>query len=159
MTIDPLQPADEPLVVEFVLSIQNGELNLGFAPHEQPDLLNLSGFYADGGFWLAKVDGELVGTIGLQRLNQQTAILRKMFVKRELRGATSKTAQLLFDQLLLAARQLSFHIIYLDTPAIATASHHFYERNGFVEVTDRMTLPAAYRYPDRNSRVYRLTVS
>ncbi len=158
MTIEPLHPADDSQVAAFVLGIQNGEFNLGFAPHEQPDLLNLSRFYTDGGFWVAKVDGELVGTIGLQRLDAQTAILRKLFVKRELRGATPKVAQQLFDYLLPTARQVGFQTIYLDTPAVATASHRFYERNGFVEVTDKLTLPAAYRYPDRDSRVYRLTV-
>lgn len=156
MTIEPLLPADDAQVADFVLGIQNGEFNLGFAPHEQPDLLNLSGFYATGGFWVAKADGELVGTIGLQRLDEQTAILRKMFVKRELRGATLKVAQQLFDRLLAAAHQLRFRTIYLDTPAIAAASHRFYERNGFVQVIDKLTLPTAYRYPDRDSRVYQL---
>jgi N-acetylglutamate synthase-like GNAT family acetyltransferase len=156
MTIEPLQSADNSQVAAFVLGIQNGEFNLGFAPHEQPDLLSLSEFYTAGGFWVAKVDGELVGTIGLQRLDEETAILRKMFVKRELRGATPKVAQHLFDRLLTTARQLRFRTIYLDTPAIASASHRFYERNGFVEVMDKLTLPTTYRYPDRDSRVYRL---
>jgi N-acetylglutamate synthase-like GNAT family acetyltransferase len=156
MTIEPLQSADNSQVAAFVLGIQNGEFNLGFAPHEQPDLLSLSEFYTASGFWVAKVDGELVGTIGLQRLDEETAILRKMFVKRELRGATPKVAQHLFDRLLTTARQLRFRTIYLDTPAIASASHRFYERNGFVEVMDKLTLPTTYRYPDRDSRVYRL---
>jgi N-acetylglutamate synthase-like GNAT family acetyltransferase len=156
MTIEPLQSADDSQIAAFVLGIQNGEFNLGFAPHEQPDLLSLSEFYAAGCFWVAKVDGELVGTIGLQRLDEETAILRKLFVKRELRGATPKVAQYLFDRLLTTARQLRFHTIYLDTPAIASASHRFYERNGFVEVMDKLTLPTTYRYPDRDSRVYRL---
>jgi N-acetylglutamate synthase-like GNAT family acetyltransferase len=65
-------------------------------------------------------------------------------------------AQHLFDRLLTTARQLHFRTIYLDTPAIASASHRFYERNGFVEVMDKLTLPTTYRYPDRDSRVYRL---
>jgi N-acetylglutamate synthase-like GNAT family acetyltransferase len=156
MTIEPLQSADDSQVAAFVLGIQNGEFNLGFAPHEQPDLLSLSEFYTAVGFWVAKVDGELVGTIGLQRLDEETAILRKLFVKRELRGATPKVAQHLFDRLLTTARQLRFRTIYLDTPAIASASHRFYERNGFVEVMDKLTLLTTYRYPDRDSRVYRL---
>jgi N-acetylglutamate synthase-like GNAT family acetyltransferase len=159
MTIEPLQPTDVAQIANFVLGIQNGEFNLGFAPHEQPDLLNLSAFYAAGGFWVAKADRELVGTIGLQRLNEETAILRKLFVKRELRGTTPKVAQHLFDRLLTAARPLGFRTIYLDTPAVAAASHRFYERNGFVEVTDKQTLPATYRYPDRDSRVYRLRLA
>ncbi|WP_460557704.1 GNAT family N-acetyltransferase [Hymenobacter daeguensis] len=158
MTIEPLQPADAPRVAAFVLGIQNGEFNLGFAPHEQPDLLDLAAFYATGGFWVAKADGELVGTIGLQRLDARTGILRKMFVKKEWRGTSARVAQQLFDHLVPVARQLGFATIYLDTPAVATASHRFYERNGFEEVTDTRTLPAAYRYPDRNSRVYRLTL-
>jgi GNAT superfamily N-acetyltransferase len=80
-------------------------------------------------------------------------------VKRELRGTTPKAAQHLFDRLLTAARPLGFRTIYLDTPAVAAASHRFYERNGFVEVTDKLTLPATYRYPDRDSRVYRLRLA
>lgn len=159
MTIEPLQPADSPRVADFVLGIQNGEFNLGFAPHEQPDLLNLGQFYTGGGFWVAKEADELVGTLGLQRLDAHTAILRKLFVRKEWRGTPARVAQRLFEHLLPVARQLGFRAIYLDTPAVATASHRFYERNGFVEVTDKGALPAAYRYPDRNSRVYRLALS
>jgi hypothetical protein len=33
MTIEPLQPTDAAQVADFVLGIQNGEFNLGFAPH------------------------------------------------------------------------------------------------------------------------------
>jgi len=150
----PFADQDQQQVRDFVLAIQNTEFNLGFTEEEQPDLLNTAHFYQGGGFWLAKEADELVGTIGLQRLDADNGVLRKMFVLRQYRGTTPSVAQCLFDTLVEQARRAGFRTLYLDTPAIAVASHKFYERNGFAQI-DRQVLPPAYSFPDRNSKVYR----
>ncbi|WP_210521153.1 GNAT family N-acetyltransferase [Hymenobacter terricola] len=150
----PFAAKDQKPVRDFVLAIQNTEFNLGFTEAEQPDLLDTAHFYQQGGFWLAKEADKLVGTIGLQKLDAENGVLRKMFVLRESRGAKPSVAQFLFDTLVEHARRLGFKTIYLDTPAIAVASHKFYERNGFALI-DRLALPASYTFPDRDSKVYR----
>ena len=154
MKIENFVPAEQEEVRAFVLGIQNGEFNLGFEPDEQPDLLNIQKFYGDGGFWVAKVDHRIVGTIGLQKLNDESGALRKMFVQKEYRSSDLKIAHQLFEQLLAAARQKRFHYILLDTPAIATAAHRFYEKNGFIRLSKHQ-VPAQYKYPDRDSRIYK----
>lgn len=142
------------MVRDFVLSIQNTEFNLGFTDEEQPDLIDTAHFYREGGFWLAKENGQIVGTIGLQKLDANTGVLRKMFVLKECRSVKPSVAQLLFDTLVDEAHELGFETLYLDTPAIAVASHKFYERNGFVQI-DRPAAPSHYSFPDRDSKVYR----
>ncbi len=158
MKVEHLKKEDTKVVVEFILKIQNVEFALGILAHEQPDLLHLTESYSGGGFWVAKIGNEIVGTIGLQKINSEIAVLRKMFVKKELRGVEPKIAQTLFEKLMQEAQLLDFKTIYLDTPAVAKASHRFYERNGFIEVTDKSILPEYYKYPDRNSKIYKFNI-
>ena len=153
----PFVDQDQKAVRDFVLVIQNTEFNLGFAEEEQPDLLDTAHYYRKGGFWLARETDDLVGTIGLQKLDADNGVLRKMFVLREYRGTKPSVAQLLFDTLVDKAHRLGFKTLYLDTPAIAVASHKFYERNGFQQI-DRQAAPPNYSFPDRNSKVYCLSL-
>jgi GNAT superfamily N-acetyltransferase len=157
ITIDRFQLNDQNKVKNFVLNIQNNEFLLGFSEMDQPDLIDIAHFYRDGGFWTAKSQNEIVGTIGLQKIDAYNAVLRKMFVKKELRGRELSIAQRLFDILFEDAKMKGFQTIWLDTPAVATASHQFYERNGFVQ-SDKQNLPNGYVFPDKNSKIYKLTV-
>jgi N-acetylglutamate synthase-like GNAT family acetyltransferase len=156
--LDEFQSKDQEELKAFVLHIQNNEFGLGFSETDQPDLLDTSSFYKNGGFWTAKLQDEIVGTIGLQNLDDANAVLRKMFLKKELRGGQLNIAQKLFDTLLDCAKKRNFKTIWLDTPAVATASHRFYERNGFIE-TNNQNLPMGYHFIDKNSKIYQLTVA
>jgi N-acetylglutamate synthase-like GNAT family acetyltransferase len=147
---------DQKEVKDFVLHIQNDEFLLGFTDKEQTDLMDTAGFYANGGFWTAKMHHEIIGTIGLQKLDSSNAILRKMFVKKECRGKILNVAQQLLNTLMAFAKEKGIKNIWLDTPAVATASHKFYERNGFVQ-TDKLSLPKNYVFPDKNSKIYKLS--
>lgn len=158
MTIQEFNIADQNSVKEFVLSIQNDEFNLGFTDADQPDLLYTKKFYSNGNFWIARVNEEIVGTIGLQNLDNHNGVLRKMFVRNDYRGTEHKIAQKLFDALIDFASKINLKVIWLDTPSIAVASHRFYERNGF-EQTDKLNLPANYVFPDKNSKIYKLKIN
>ena len=148
---------DQNLVREFVLNIQNGEFNLGFTQSDQPDLIDTEKFYHSGNFWTARINGEIVGTIGLQNLDNQNGVLRKMFVRQDYRGTEPRIAQLLFDELLTFSKSINLKVIWLDTPGIAVASHRFYEKNGFSQ-TDKLNLPEKYLFPDKNSKIYKLEI-
>jgi len=156
ISIRKFKNTDQINVTDFILNIQNGEFGLNFLPEEQPDLLAINSFYKNGGFWVCEIDGSICGTIALQRLNTDTGILRKMFVKKEYRGKQYNIAQLLFDELSDHAQRLEISQIYLDSPSIAHASHKFYERNGFIELSKEYQLPDGYQYPDRNSKLFKL---
>ncbi|GJE60981.1 hypothetical protein MPOCJGCO_3100 [Methylobacterium trifolii] len=72
-------------VADLVLSIQNGEAGLTLTVDEQPDLLDIKASYDRGGFWVATLDGKIVGTIGLLRYAKRGA-LKKFFVAKDHKG-------------------------------------------------------------------------
>lgn len=157
IVIVPLTKDEETDLRIFALNIQNNEFKLNLKAEEQPDLLAPLSFYSGGGFWIAKGGSEIVGSIGLQKLNIEIGIMRKFFVKKELRGVFPGVATLLFHQFLQQAKDLKLKNIFLDTPGVAIASHRFYEKNGFELINDYQNLPIGYSFPDRNSKVYCLT--
>lgn len=156
--IVPLTKEKETELRIFALDIQNDEFKLNLKVEEQPDLLDPLSFYLSGGFWIAKEGSEIIGSIGLQKLNIEVGIMRKFFVKKELRGVSPSVAILLLHQFLQQAKNLKLKNIFLDTPGVAEASHRFYEKNGFKLIDDYQNLPNVYSFPDRNSKVYCLTL-
>ncbi len=145
-------------LTEFALLIQNEELGLKLGRNEQFDLINTKKFYQGGGFWIAQIDNQIVGCIGLQRLTPKIGVLKKMFVSKELRGKELNIAQNLFFRLKNEALSHRFESLLLDTPAVAKASHKFYEKNGF-KLIDKLEIPKEYNYADHNSKIYELKLN
>lgn len=144
-------------IISLILSIQNDEAKIGLTLEEQPDLLDIHRSYQQSGgeFWIALSDDEVIGTIGLMLKEDHCAILKKFFVKKEFRSR--KIGLSLYDALLEYAVSKGIHHIILDTPAVAHASHRFYERAGFSKITAE-ALPVPYTYPDRDSILYMLNL-
>ena len=71
-------------VTELILAIQKNEFRLPITKDQQPDLLDIETNYHSGGgnFWGAFIDGKLIGTIGLINCGDNSACIRKMFVKK-----------------------------------------------------------------------------
>ncbi|OCT13641.1 GCN5 family acetyltransferase [Paenibacillus pectinilyticus] len=145
-------------IIELILYVQNYEFQLDISIDEQSDILDIQTNYIhDGGnFWVALNEKRrVIGTIGLQKKTDEIFILKKFFVYIEYRGGEFAVGQKLFEVLLEYAKQQGATTIFLDSPSIATRSHHFYEKNGFKVIT-KEELPIPYGYPDRNSYLYRL---
>ena len=142
-------------IISLILSIQNDEAKIGLSLQEQPDLLDIHRSYQQPGgeFWIALADGRVIGTIGLMLKENHCAILKKFFVKKEFRS--QKVGLALYNELLRYAAGKGVRHILLDTPAVAHASHRFYEKAGFYKIT-AAELPVPYAYPDRDSILYRL---
>lgn len=161
LRIVPFEERYQQQVQDLVLGVQNGEFRLNITAQDQPDLPNLAAFYATGAFWVALDvrSDSVVGTIGIEPLNTQQAVLRKMFLSPALRGNKDlRLAQRLFDTLLAYAEARGFGEIWLDTPPIAHAAHRFYERNGF-ELMPLESVPSAFRLPKvAGLKIYRLLV-
>lgn len=148
-------------VETLVLGVQNGEFNLGITAQDQPDLPNIGAFYKNGKFWVAlNEQNQVVGTIGLQPLNETQSVLRKMFLDKSMRGNKDlNLAQHLFEILLQYAQKKGFQEIWLDTPPPALAAHRFYERNGF-ELMPSESTPKDFKMPAvKNLRIYRLNIN
>jgi len=145
-------------VIKLILHVQNVEYEVGISVKEQPDILDIhSNYINDGGnFWIALNDnGEVVGSIGLQRKTKGVAVLKKFFVYKDYRGKEFGTGKKLYEALLDFAKKQGFSKIILDTPSKATRSHGFYKKVGFKEI-DKEDLPIKYDYPDRNSIIFLL---
>ena len=149
--ITPFEAAYQKKIEDLVLTVQNEEFNLGITAQDQPDLPNLKAFYQDRGgeFWIAvdATQDDVLGCIGFEYLEVGAAALRKMFLKKDVRGnKTLKLAQKMYDTFLALASRKEIKVICLDTPLVAHAAHRFYERNGW-KLAPIEELPASYKLP------------
>lgn len=89
-------------------------------------------FSQDAGVWLARVDGEVVGCVGMRRLRDcpGCAEIKRMYLRAPYRG--QGIADSLLDALEDYARAAGYRWLYLDTAADMAAAARFYERRGFV---------------------------
>ncbi len=161
ISIQPFSEIYQKQVENLVLGIQNGEFKLGITAKDQPDLPNIGEFYKNGKFWIAlNEQNQLMGTIGIQPLNQNQAVLRKMFLDKSMRGNKDiNLAQRLYETLLDYAKKEDFKELWLDTPPPAHAAHRFYERNGF-ELMPTESTPKDFKTPAvPNLRIYRLNIN
>lgn len=148
-------------VIKLILYVQNVENSVGISEEEQPDILDIqSNYINDGGnFWISLNDnGEVVGSIGLQKKTNEVAVLKKFFVYKDYRGKEFGISADLYQALLDFVNKQGFLKVILDTPSIATRSHSFYKKVGFKEI-DKEDLPIQYDYPDRNSLIFQLDLS
>ena len=143
----------DPEVAALILTIQRVDVGLHVPIEEQPELLDLGSAYRDGGFWVAVAGSEIVGTIGMMRYGA-SGVLKKLFVRDDYRGPDG-AAHGLYDRAIAWAAAHGLTAIFLDTPSVATRSHAFYQRRGFL-IVDRTELPEGYDFPDRDSLIFKL---
>lgn len=143
--------------VDLILPIQQLEFNVPITAEQQPDLMDIEGFYIrpGGGFWGAFADGKLVGTIALIAIGHQAGAIRKMFVKKEFRGKEHGIAQRLMGILLQYCKEHGIADIYLGTVNHMLAAHRFYERNSFHEIA-KSDLPSYFPLMSADNKFYHL---
>jgi N-acetylglutamate synthase-like GNAT family acetyltransferase len=154
LEIKKLYQEDAVAVREFVVGITNGEFGLGFQKHEQPDLYNLEQFYDNGGFWVARFNGRIAGTIGLQKISRDAIAMRHLFVVPEHRGQDSKIAYHLYRRFMMYAKISDYKKVFVWAPDIAVAAQAFLRRNGFIQLTDERLLPDCFTFPERESKIF-----
>ncbi|WP_421853321.1 GNAT family N-acetyltransferase [Novosphingobium sp.] len=152
--------ADEDAVLAHILAIQQGEFAVPVTAEEQPDLRAVAEVYQSGpgGFWVAEMDGRIVGTIGLIGFGTSEGALRKMFVAAEARGRELGVAAGLLDILVGHARAKDIRGITLGTVEKLHAARRFYEKNGFVLV-DPDALPQGFPRMPVDTHFYRVELA
>lgn len=145
INIVPIYNNDSEAVINIILPIQQNEFNIAIGINDQQDLLTIEEFYHHGGghFWGAKINGELVGTIGLIKCSDDFGAIRKMFVKKEYRGKEYGIAQLLLETLIAYSKEIGLKSLYLGTKDVLQAALRFYEKNGFTLI-EKSELPKAF---------------
>jgi putative acetyltransferase len=143
--IIPFQEEYQDQTVKLILDIQQLEFKVPVTAADQPDLFKINDFYRKNGgeFWLAVSENEVVGSIALIRIGNQSGVIRKMFVSKDFRGKESGIAQRLFNHMLAYCAERDIATLYLGTVSQLQAALRFYERNGFERIS-KDTLPADF---------------
>ena len=101
-----------------------------------------------GGLFIAYLNNEPVGVIGLRWLNQDDSEVKRMFVQERARG--NGIGKLLLTKCIDTARRLQYKSIKLDTTDLMQYAIKLYTDHGFEEIP-------AYRYnPQEGARYYQL---
>ena len=85
-------------------------------------------------YWLAIYNKELVGTIGILKIDNTYSVLKNMFVKKDYRGRDYGIAQALLNTAYDWCNIESLDFLYLGTMSQFKAAHKFYEKNGFEKI-------------------------
>ena len=102
-------------------------------------------------------ENRVIGTLGLQVREKACGVMKKFFVAKAFRGQEYGVSGGLFARLMDCAHENGLESLVLDTPGVATRSHAFYRKMGFVEIP-RDELPIDYVFPDRNSLLFLKTL-
>lgn len=85
-------------------------------------------------YWVALKGVEVVGTIALIIEKSQSAILKNMMLRQDVRGKEIGLSQSLLDKALHFCKKQQIEAIYLGTMTQFKAAQKFYRRNGFNEI-------------------------
>src|SRR5262245_26457949 len=88
VVIEPATAADAPAVIGLIGRVF-AEYAFVFDPvTELPDLLAFDRHYAatDAAFFVARMDDAVIGSVGVARLDGETAELHRLYLEADLRG-------------------------------------------------------------------------
>ena len=157
VTIKPLDNSYCNAIINLVLPIQQQEFNVPVTLEGQPDLFDIeTNYFKTGGcFWGAFYREQLVGTIALICTENNSGIIRKMFVAKEFRGKEHGVAQLLLNHLTAYCREKGIANLYLGTVEVFKAAQRFYEKNGFTIIA-KTDLPQWFLFMPADTMFYHL---
>lgn len=157
--VSPFQPHLAQAVIDFVLPIQTQEFGVSVSLEDQPDLKDIAGYFQNGAsnFWVARANGDVIGTIALKDIGEDGFALKKMFVHRDWRGISPSVAHKLLQVAIEWAQSNDARKIILGSTPMMTRAHRFYEKHGFVNV-DKADLPSAFPLVHVDEKFYILTL-
>lgn len=97
----------------------------------------------DGPLLLAASKGNVVGCVGLKRIDEQTSEMKRMFVRPDARGLG--IGKLLANAICGEAKALAYRYIVLDTGPKQTEAQSLYRSLGFREIDPYYEMSAALR--------------
>jgi putative acetyltransferase len=124
-------PVDGPAVRQLVFGVLR-EFGLAADPQTDADLDDFEAHYFQRGgefFVLSIADGQVIGSVGLYRIDASTFELRKMYLAREWRGRGQ--GRRLLNHALSRARAFGAKKVVLETAAVLEQALALYHRAGF----------------------------
>jgi putative acetyltransferase len=138
---------------ELILAyVQWLNFDLSFQNFDQ-EMADLPKMYSstDGGLYIAYLNHHPVGVVGLRRLTETEAEVKRMFVRDEAKGKGIGRA--LLTTCIETAKKLNYHAVRLDTAEFMHSAIKLYKDHGFVEIP-------AYRFnPHDHARYFELTLT
>ena len=136
-TLSPATRADAPAVIALVGRVY-AEYGFIYDPAtEVPDLLSFDEHYAPpgGAFFVARHGGRIVGSVGVERLDGDSAELHRLYLDAEVRGRG--TGRALVDTVIgwCRAQAVSRLVLWSDTRF--EQAHRLYTRMGFRQAGER----------------------
>ena len=158
VTVRPYTLGDEDCICAVIGEVWR-EFGSRSVPENSPDLNSIADHYqvGAGGFWVAEVGSNIVGTIGLLDVGSRHATLKRMYVLEAFRGSELGTAKELLLAALEAAHRNGIQAIYFGTPEFTMRAHSFYEKHGF-EPLSQEELPPTIVIDPVDSRFYVLKI-
>jgi putative acetyltransferase len=140
--------AEEYKIAATLFKEYSGWLNidLSFQLFDE-ELVSLKTMYAapSGGIVLCKVENGFIGCVGIRKIDDDIAELKRMFIQPayQKRGI----GKILLDKAIGLAEKLGYKTIRLDTLNYMTAAINLYKKRGFYEIP-------AYYYNPNDTAVY-----
>jgi RimJ/RimL family protein N-acetyltransferase len=103
-------------------------------------------------YWVALVESKVIGTIALSPIENDSVVLKRMFLNKRFRG--QGIALLLLNTAIKWSNTNKIDTIYLGTMTQFQAARRFYERNGFQQIA-RTDLPQGFPLNPVDSIFYR----
>lgn len=121
-------------VRQFVLGVLEGE-GYGYDPVKDFDLEDIYGYYIDndGVFYIGTIDGVVVGTGAVRRINSKECEIKRIYVKQEFRSRGF--GKKLFFKALEFART-HYHVVTLKTDRTLIEAINMYQKHGFSVVNE-----------------------
>ena len=121
-------------VKELVLGVLN-EQGFEFDPNKDFDLDNIDKYYLQSGgvFYVGLVDGAIIGTSAVRRVDEERCEIKRIYVRKEFRG--KGFGKDLFLKALGFAEE-NYSMVTLKTDAKLTDAIGLYLKNGFSVVKE-----------------------
>ncbi|CEG56602.1 bifunctional helix-turn-helix transcriptional regulator/GNAT family N-acetyltransferase [Legionella fallonii] len=133
-------------IISMIEHIQVQEFNLPITPEINAPILKAEEeyyYHRTCNFWYATDDkGAIIGCIGLKKLNEKQAEVKKFFVISEYRGLG--VAQQLMHHLVKSSLKHGFEELFLGTVGVLDAAQRFYVKNGF-RIIKKELLPKQFQ--------------
>lgn len=144
-------------VVDLIERIQVGEFSIPIEEGQRKELQSISQSFQTnkGNYWVALLNGKVIGTIAVIDIGHNAFELRDVFLDKEYRGQKTEFAKQLLDTVLNWSKEHDVKTIYLGTTLSFKAAHRFYEKHGFQEIA-RKEMPSYCQPMDCDEKFYRL---
>jgi GNAT superfamily N-acetyltransferase len=137
IVIERARATDAPAVIALIGQVF-AEYEFSWDPlAEVPDLFDLERHYGGeaGAFWVARLDGRVVGSVGVERLPDGRAELHRLYLDATLRGRGVGRA--LVEAVLGWCRTAGIARLTLWSDTRFERAHHLYEGMGFKKTGER----------------------